>query len=220
MTETSAVEAKHTMPARWDLPLLGVLAVLTFALIPIGLTTIYGGLPAHPLFLHVPVILIPLAAFGGLVIAIRPRWFVNWAGAWVGLAGVVALGGLNLTMSAGDKLRAALGLEGDGPGVAHLISEHSAAAGVLRVFTIAFLAIYLITLAVHATADGQSSGVAAGDRIFAAIRRAPALPVALRVLTGLLAIGCLFYVFRTGDLGAKAVWLSRLQHAPGRTRAG
>ena len=42
-------DAAHPV-ARWDLPILGVLAVLTFAVIPIGLTTIYGGLPAHPLF--------------------------------------------------------------------------------------------------------------------------------------------------------------------------
>ncbi len=197
---------------RWDLPALAVLAVLTFAVIPIGLTTIYGGLPAHPLFLHVPVIFIPLAAIGGLVLAVRPRWFENWAGAWVGLAAVIALGSLNLTMSAGDKLRAALGLEGDGPGVTHLISEHADAAGTLRIFTIAFVAFYLIALAVHATAHGESSGVVAGDRVFAWIRRTPAMPIALRAITALLALACLFYVYRTGDLGAKAVWLSRLQH--------
>jgi hypothetical protein len=28
-----------------------------------------------------------------------------------------------------------------------------------------------------------------------------------------LALACLYYVFRTGDLGAKAVWQARLQHA-------
>ena len=210
---TTALRRPDGSLHRWDLPILGVLAVLTFALIPIGLTTIYGGLPAHPLFLHVPVIFIPLAAVGGLVIAARPQWYRNSAGAWIGLAGVVALGSLNLTMSAGDKLRSALGLEGDGPGVTHLIAEHSDAAGTLRVFTIAFLAFYLITLAVHATADGQSSGVALGDRVFAGIRGVSAAPLVLRGLTALLALGCLYYVFRTGDLGAKAVWLSRLQHA-------
>jgi hypothetical protein len=212
---TTATPRTSPASARWDLPVLGLLAVLTFALIPVGLTTIYGGLPAHPLFLHVPVIFIPLAALGGLVLAARPQWYGNWAGSWIGLSAVIALGSLNLTMSAGDKLRAALGLEGDGPGVAHLIAEHSDAAGTLRVFTIAFTAVFLIALAVHATAGGTSSGVAVGDRIFAAIRRVPAAPIALRVLTALLALGCLYYVFRTGDLGAKAVWLSRLHHDSG-----
>ncbi len=35
------------------------LAFLGFLALPIRVTTIYDGLPAHPLFVHVPVILIP-----------------------------------------------------------------------------------------------------------------------------------------------------------------
>jgi hypothetical protein len=199
---------------RWELPTLGALAVLTFAVIPIGITTIYGGLPAHPLFLHVPVVFIPLSAIGGLVLMARPAWLAGSAGSWVGLAAVIALGSLDLTMSAGDRLRAALGLEGDGPGAAHLISEHAAAAGTLRVLMIVFTALYLVCLAVHATARA-SSGVPVGDRIFASIRAMPGAVVALRVLCALLSLGCLYYVFRVGDLGAKAVWISRL-HTAGR----
>ena len=197
---------------RWELPVLGVLAVLTFAVIPIGITNIYGGLPAHPLFVHVPVVFIPLAAIGGLVLMARPGWLAGAAGSWVGLAAVIALGSLDLTMSAGDKLRAALGLEGDRPGAVHLVAEHAAAAGDLRALTIAFVAVYLVCLAVAATADA-SSGVPVGDRIFASIRRAPGAAIALRVLSALLALACLYYVFRVGDLGAKAVWLSRLPAA-------
>ncbi len=56
---------------------LAVLAVLTFALIPIQINTIYSGLPAHPLFLHVPVILIPVAAIGAIVLVIWPRLFAR-----------------------------------------------------------------------------------------------------------------------------------------------
>jgi hypothetical protein len=201
----------HT-PPRWDLPVLGALAVLTFAVIPIGITTIYGGLPAHPLFLHVPVVFIPLAAIGGLVLVARPVWLAGRAGSWVGLAAVIALGSLDLTMSAGDRLRAALHLDGDGPGVAHLISQHADAAGKLRVLVIAFTAVFLVALAVTAT-EQASSGVAIGDRIFAAIRSSQGAMPALRLVSALLALGCLYYVFRVGDLGAKAVWLSRLHGA-------
>lgn len=208
MSATPAVPPAPARP-RWELPILGILAVLTFAVIPIGLTTIYGGLPAHPLFLHVPVVFIPLAAIGALVLVARPRWLAGTAGAWVGLAAVIALGSLNLTMSAGDKLRAALGLQGDA-GAAHLVSEHAAAAGVLRVLTIAFVAIYLIAFAVAATGAGERSGVELGDRIFASIRSVRGAEMALRVLVALLALGSLFYVYRVGDLGAKAVWYARL----------
>jgi hypothetical protein len=207
------METAHT-PPRWDLPVLGALAVLTFAVIPIGITTIYGGLPAHPLFLHVPVVFIPLATIGGLVLMARPAWLAGSAGAWVGLASVIALGSLNLTMSAGDRLRAALHLEGDGPGVAHLIAQHSDAAGRLRVLVIAFTAVFLVALAVAAT-ETASSGVPLGDRVFGAIRSSRGAVSALRLVCALLALGCLYYVFRVGDLGAKAVWLSRLHGAGG-----
>ena len=88
---------------------LGILGVLTFALIPIKINTIYGGLPAHPLFLHVPVILIPVAGMAALALAARPSWWVRH-GVWVTLVAVVALGALNLTMGAGKALRDDLGL--------------------------------------------------------------------------------------------------------------
>ncbi len=205
---TTSGSARRT--TRWELPILGVLAVLTFALIPVSINHIYGGLPAHPLFLHVPVIFIPLAAVGGLVLAARPRWYSGTGGAWVGLAAVVALGSLNLTMSAGNQLRADLGLNGGGPGVAGIIARHASAAGQLRVLTIAFTAFFLIALAVHATSDGPGSGLAVADRIFARVRSVPLALIALRVITAALALACLYFVYHVGDLGAKAVWLSRL----------
>ena len=52
--------------------MLAVLAVLSLALIPIHITTIYSGLPAHPLLLHVPVILIPVATIWALVLVATP----------------------------------------------------------------------------------------------------------------------------------------------------
>ena len=211
MTVESITPSGSTRTAtRWELPVLGVLAVLTFAVIPVSVNHIYGGLPAHPLFLHVPVIFIPLAAIGGLVLAARPRWYSGAAGAWIGLAAVVALGSLNLTMSAGNQLRADLGLQGGGPGVAGIIARHASAAGQLRVLTIAFTALFLVALAVHATADGPGSGVAVGDRIFARVRAVPGALIALRVITAVLALACLYFTYHVGDLGAKAVWLARL----------
>jgi uncharacterized membrane protein len=213
MTTTSAVAPAAVPPTRtrWELPALGILAVLTFAMIPISIDTVPGGLPAHPLFIHVPVIFIPLATIGGLVLAVMPRWLRGDAGPWVGVAAVIALGALDLTMNAGSDLRTDLGLNNPSAGgVAHIISQHAAAAGVLRVFFIAFTALYLIVLAVHATDGGRSCGVLAGDRIFAGIRSVTIAPLALRVITAVLALICLVYVYRVGDLGAKAVWYARL----------
>jgi hypothetical protein len=200
---------------RWELPTLGALAVLSFVCVAIDIKTVPGGLPAHPLFVHVPVILIPTAAIGALVLAARPRWLAGLGGAWIGLAAVVALGALDLTMNAGDSLRSQLGLNNPATGgeIAQIISKHASLAGQLRIFFIAFTAIYLIALAVHATADGSSSGVPLGDRIFARIRELPGASIGLRTLTAVLALLCLIWVYRVGDEGAKAVWYFRL-HTP------
>lgn len=45
------------------------------------------GLPAHPLLVHLPVVMVPLAAIGALVLAIRPRFWSrevvrNWNTKW------------------------------------------------------------------------------------------------------------------------------------------
>ena len=175
--------------------MLAGLAILSLALIPVHITTIYSGLPAHPLFLHVPVILIPLAAIWALVLAVWPRWFVT-SGVWLGAVTVVALAGTFLTVGAGDALRNALHLNGDfGPAV--LIARHAHAADTLRLLMIAFTAIVIVALLAHRV------DAAAGARVF------------LRVLLGALAIACAYFVFHTGDLGAKAVWQGRLQGGGG-----
>src|ERR1700685_1299813 len=105
MSSESAAPAAPAAPGSPGLNpewVLAVLAVLTFALIPIQINTIYSGLPAHPLFLHVPVILIPVATIAALVLVARPRLFAPH-GIWVGLVAVIALGATNLTVGAGEQ---------------------------------------------------------------------------------------------------------------------
>jgi hypothetical protein len=91
----STESAALTHPRRPVAPELGlaILAVLTFVLIPIHVNTIYSGLPAHPLFLHVPVILIPVATIGALALVAHPAWFRR-NGLWLGLVTVIAGGAL------------------------------------------------------------------------------------------------------------------------------
>jgi hypothetical protein len=188
---------------------LAVLAVLCLALIPIHLTTIYSGLPAHPLFLHVPVILIPVAVIWALVLAVRPAWFAR-SGLWLGAVAVVAFAGLIVTMGAGSALRNALHLGGGfGPGA--LVARHAHAADILRLLMVGFVGVLIVTVLAHRIAAGWATGWASFDR---ALARPPAL-VSLRVLLAVLAIACGYFVFHTGDLGAKAVWQGRLGNRGG-----
>ena len=57
---------------------LTVLGIVGFITLPIRITTIYGGLPAHPLFVHVPVILIPSTIVAAIVFMIKPEWFLRY----------------------------------------------------------------------------------------------------------------------------------------------
>jgi hypothetical protein len=187
---------------------LAVLAILSLALVPIHITTIYSGLPAHPLFLHVPVILIPVATIWALVLVARPAWFIR-SGVPLGIVTVVALAGTFLTIGAGDALRNALHLNGNfGP--AALIARHAHAAHILRLLMIAFTAVLIVALLAHRVAAGMPTGRTALDGL---LTRGPVL-VLVRVALALLAVGCAYFVFHTGDLGAKAVWQGRLQGGP------
>ena len=188
------------------------LAFLGFLALPIRLTTVYSGLPAHPLFVHVPVILIPCSVIAAIVFMARPEWFSRYAIA-LSLVSIVAMSSLFLTLQSGAALRGALNLQGQAE---NLISQHSQAAHILAILYVLFTATVIVTFAAQRIrrrhADGRRD------------RRPPALPpsvfAALRVALVVLSIGSAVMVFRTGDLGAKAVWQGRLQASHGLGQAG
>jgi hypothetical protein len=179
--------------------------LLGFLTLPIRITTIYSGLPAHPLFVHVPVILIPTTIVAAIVFMVRRDWFSRY-GIALALVSIVAMSSIFLTMQAGAALRAALNLQGP---AAQLISEHSHAAHVLAIVYVAFTAVLIVTFAAQRISGGMPTGLAIVDRPL----ERPATFATLRVLLVVLALGGAYMTFRTGDLGAKAVWQGRLQAA-------
>jgi uncharacterized membrane protein len=186
---------------------LTLLAFLGFLTLPIRITTIYGGLPAHPLFVHVPVVLIPTTVVAAIVFVIKPQWFSRY-GIALALASIVAMSSVFLAMQAGAALRGTLNLQGQ---AAKLISEHSQAAHILAIVYVLFTATLIVTFAAQRISGGMPTGLGIVDSL---LSPKPML-TALRVLLVLLAIGAGYMCFRTGDLGAKAVWEGRIQAAHG-----
>src|ERR1700733_10828690 len=90
---------------------LTLLAFLGFLTLPIRITTIYGGLPAHPLFVHVPVILIPTTIVAAIVFTVKPQWFARY-GIALAVVSIVAMSSVFLAMQAGAALRGELNLQG------------------------------------------------------------------------------------------------------------
>lgn len=143
------------------------------------------------------MILIPVAAIGALVLAAWPRLFARH-GLWIALVTVVALGATNLTIGAGHALRNDLNLQGNA-----LVAQHASAADKLRILLILFTALLLIAVAVFRTAGPRVTGIGPLDAALTAVRSGVAPGTALRVTVAVFAIASLYYVFHTGDLGAR-----------------
>jgi hypothetical protein len=204
---TESVGARNRPGVDWRRAefVLTLLAFLGFLTLPIRITTIYSGLPAHPLFVHVPVVLIPTTVVIAVVFMFRQEWFARY-GIALALVSIVAMSSIFLTMQAGAALRAALHLQGQ---AAVLISEHAQAAHYLAYIYVVFTATLIVTFAAQRISGGMPTGL----RIVDGLLSSKTVFAALRVVLVLLSIGAGYMAFRTGDLGAKAVWQGRIQAA-------
>jgi hypothetical protein len=181
------------------------LGLLGFVTLLIRITTVYSGLPAHPLFVHVPVVLIPVTLVAAVALMARPEWLGRY-GIALAIASIVAMSSVFLTMQAGGALENELNLHGE---AARLISEHSQAAKILAIVYTAFTALVILAFGALRISGGRPTGLAIADRLLSP----PAMLTTLRVLVVVLALVAGFFTFRTGDLGAKAVWAGKLQAA-------
>lgn len=138
------------------------------------------GLPAHPLLVHLPVVVLPLVALGVVALAARPAWRPRYAGLVLAFAIVGALGAVG-AMVTGSDLAARVGTP----------SSHQALGTTLAVSSIVFVAVVGPWLwRVRKTpADQSTAGQSATGWISAALA---AVLVGLTVLTG--------------HSGATAVW--------------
>jgi hypothetical protein len=205
-SESIAAEGRDGVDWRRAEFVLTLLAFFGFLTVPIRITTIYSGLPAHPLFVHVPVVLIPTTVVAAVVFMFKPEWLSRY-GIALAAVSIVAMSSIFLTMQAGAALRATLHLQGQ---AAKLISEHSHAAHILAFLYVIFTATLIVTFAAQRISGGMPTGLAIVDGLLSP----RSVFTALRVVLVLLSIGAGYMTFRTGDLGAKAVWEGRLQAAP------
>jgi hypothetical protein len=210
--ESVAADVRQGVDWRRAEFVLTLLAFLGFLTLPIRIATIYSGLPAHPLFVHVPVVLIPTTIVAAIVFVLKREWFSRY-GIALALVSIVAMSSIFLTMQAGAALRGVLNLQGQ---AAVLISEHSHAAHILAIVYVAFTATLIVTFAAQRISEGMPTGLSVVDGL---LSPTPVV-TALRIALVLLSIGAGYMTFRTGDLGAKAVWQGRLQAAHGGGRAG
>lgn len=156
-----------------------------------------SGIPAHPLFVHIPVVLLPLAAIVALVLLVKQSWFERYKWGLLGLVGVGAIGAI-LAASSGEELEGSLRRT---EGVSASLEEHAEAGEMARNVGILFLIVVLAWIFVP---------VLLRRRAAAAGGTSPAQPTWFRgVVIGLVAlcsIGTVVTVIEAGHSGAKEVW--------------
>jgi uncharacterized membrane protein len=150
-----------------------------------------NGLPVHALVIHAAVIFVPLLALGSIVYALVPRWRsrTGWA---VGLLAIIAPVTTFVSMESGEKLFDRLlsqGLKGRG---AEILGEHMEFGERTFWFSLALGVVTLVMVVVTLRRTERPLPKAANLGLAVVM-------VALAVVSG-------YYVFRTGDSGATAVW--------------
>jgi uncharacterized membrane protein len=154
----------------------------------------FNGLPLHPLIVHVVVVFAPLAGLGGILYAVMPRW--RWWLRWPLVASaVIAAGAGVLAVRSGYSLEHLRHLE-----QLPSVQTHRHRGSILRWVMLA----YLVPTALAAWLLGGDSPVTSGWGSRAS--RTGVVAVGLQVLLVASGIFLLYWVFLTGDSGAKAVW--------------
>ena len=179
-----------------------------------------GGLPAHPLVVHLPVVLVPLATIGALIMLIRPSWRRSYE-LPVAVLAVVAAVATQLALMSGEQLE-------EDVRRSELIEKHSQIAEQARPFVFVFAAL-MVAVAVwdivqrrrvvddrHQVAGpdeelGQpsSGSIATARRTSSATTarsRAASVAVVLTALGLVFGVISTVQIYRTGHSGATATW--------------
>lgn len=157
-----------------------------------------GGLPAHPLLVHIPVVLVPLAALGALAMAIHPAWLPRYGALFTAIAGVGFIGAL-FAADTGESLletfRAA------GQTVPATLDDHAEMGNAVSLFAGVFFVLMLgwVVFAWWRRRAGE-------ERATKVVRKPSVLSVVLAVLVVLAGVSATASVTWTGHSGAKSVW--------------
>lgn len=188
-----------------------------------------GGLPAHPLIVHLPVVLVPLATVGAVLMLVRPSWRRMFEIPTAVLAVIAAIA-TQLAIESGESLEHLVG-------ESELVETHSQIAEQARPLIFLFAAVMVAvavwdvvqrrrakssTSAPSAPDEGaadtgpQTGTTTVATRPAVAVRsRAATVAIVLTAVGLLLGVGSTVQVYRTGHSGAKATWHDATQEKPG-----
>lgn len=150
-------------------------------------------LPAHPLFVHAPLVLAPLACLGAIAMALRPVWRATYRWHLVIATGVVLVAA-QLAMGSGEELTEALEVD-------QLVEKHQGLAETTRIW----LLLWFLTAA-GAVAHRFWMARQGADSTNPVVTKGQLIQHALAALGVVAAIVATIWMFRTGHEGARIVW--------------
>lgn len=164
----------------------------------------FSGVPSHPLLVHAAVVFIPLLAIMAGAYALAPfiRPHIRWV---LGALAVATPGAALFAKLSGDAFFARLrGKDMISPEVGRAIAEHRDLGNLTLISSLVLAAaalalVYLVRPALAVTLAPEAAAPAP-------VRPARAVALGLSVVVVLAAVVSLYFVVRTGDSGAKAVW--------------
>jgi hypothetical protein len=153
--------------------------------------SLVNGLPAHVLFVHFVVVMVPLSALALVVSALWPR-FARRLGVILPVLAFVTLAAVPLTTQAGEWLERHVGSD-------PLVRKHADLGDSLLPWA---AGLFLLATAVWWTTRRTAAPEDAAPRA----RGGAVVQVAAAVLSVVVAAGAVVDVYRIGDSGAKAAW--------------
>jgi hypothetical protein len=148
------------------------------------------GLPAHPFLVHIPVVLIPLGALGALLmLSSKLRPMIGW---WV--CGIVVVAGIatQLAISSGQSLEEYVK-------ETELVRDHTRIGENIRPWLLLMFLALVGLMLVDRAIRRRGEPVARTDALQIA-------RVALSVVSIVFAGISVYWVYRIGHSGSKAVW--------------
>lgn len=172
-----------------------------------------SGLPAHPLLVHVPVVLLPLAAIGTVFLLLRRAWYERYRWAVLGIGAIGTLGAI-LAANSGESLEGQIRAK-EGFEAVRELHDHTQAGDLARTLAILFLVALAAYVVIPWILDrGRTASAVASE---ATTSPAPSanpssaayltwLRPALSVVVAATAVASMASVVNAGHTGASRAW--------------
>jgi uncharacterized membrane protein len=159
------------------------------------------GLPAHPLLVHIPVAMLPLAALGVVVMLARTAWYERYRWAVLVVAGIGTLGAI-LAASSGESLESQMRAK-EGAEAVREIHDHAEAGDLARTLAIVFFVVLALYVVLPWFLDRRNAAAEPGT----AARTMPTwLRPTLMVAVAVTAVASMVSIVNAGHSGASRAW--------------